>query len=284
MYIPKIKNNFSFSKNIVSDNSIRNNGLKEMTDEEIANKVEEIFKNNLKDNSLNDSLNKVNNWLKSQKKENIYTINIGVSLGYISGVERILIDDKNYTIVDSMIKTFEVFDKSSNTDLNVYIYKKPEPYHKISINNYMIGKEPTDTLPYGKKEIPIKYIELAFKDIEKLAKLGYGDAKFLNEQFSGFPCTLSWPCESWDILPSGKLHSSADSFRKLGERDALTDIAFFNMKNFDKKQMQEFIEQRKKELAPDFVEKYLKAWKEEMIKINRMGIDRYRYEKYGRTH
>ena len=169
-----------------------------------------------------------------------------------------------------------------------------------------------DLADFGTREVPIENIELAYKDIEKLAKLGYGDENFLDEvmfkKSKSSDKIPNWPQNVWDILPSGKLYTIPHSFRRFGpyhdsgapvtleEYTAFPRECLKDEKDPDNiKELQEMLKKetenfynfkkfRDKELEPGFVEKYLKAWKEEMIKVNKLGIDRYRYEKYGRTH
>ena len=318
MYINRITN---FNGNY--NNSIQPQETKQqMTDEQVANKIEEIIQNEVKKGEFlygsTGAIKKADNWLKDKDIYYNYLIRTNNSPEKLEEpLKTFFYNNKDLTITNPIIKTFESYDKYDNINRTIYIEKKIEPYRDTSVeskwedeNGEFHDTSPIDLADFGTRTVPLEYIELAYKDVEKLAKLGFGDEKFLWSLNPANKNSIpSWPNLNWKILPSGKLLSSSEFyFRKLGPYDSSGNLETLeswtaSIKEWLKqekdpkiiKELQEelkektenfykFKKERDKELEPGFVDKYLKAWKEEMLKVNKLGLDRYRYEKYGRTH
>ena len=316
MYINRIT---GFNGNY--NNSIQpQNQKQKLTDEQVANKLEEIIQGEVKKGEFLLSgigaMEKAGRWLEDQDLHSNYSIST-YRPNELLDLEKIFLNDNSFTIVDPVIKTFEAYDKYDNINRIICIHKRQEPYSdpeyegewELDDNCELLRKaSPIDFADFGTRTVPVEYIELAYKDVEKLARLGFGDEKFLHwvmnppKDYDSIPY---WPDLNWKILPSGKIRSHYGDFRRFGDLGMLDDeksqIDSIN-KNLSKvtdpkqiellKKRKEIIDKKlegrnkrvKYELEPGFVDKYLKAWKEEMLKVNRMGLDRYRYEKYGRTH
>ena len=200
-------------------------------------------------------------------------------------------DELDLNIWRKLIDKFEVYDRYNSRQTMVFLYKAPP--------EILLFK---DLKHFGEKEIPIENIELAYKDVEKLAKAGYGDREFIEcimfHDTNDNDSIPNWPKGCWYILPSDKL-CSFQFFGKFGE---YSEFEALHIKGLQEKLKQTNNQEEqnkikteiekwrkinknyKSELEPGFVDKYLKAWKEEMLKVNKLGLDRYRYEKYGRTH
>ncbi len=100
--------------------------IPQITNEQVANKIEEIIQKNVKEGKfLSESIKKANSWLKDQNIYYNYLIRGNVSPEKLKEpYKTFFYNNKDLTITNSIIKTFETYDKYDNINRTIYIEKK----------------------------------------------------------------------------------------------------------------------------------------------------------------